>query len=316
MNELSQDLIMRRPTVNDGQATVDIMIACDIAEYGEPDSDLEDLLYDWEDIDLAQDAWLVFTTDNKLVGYAALYRNNNDFSFDFNVHPTYAGNNLHAYLLAQCEARALAQLTDAGESQEGTASTIISQVNTASRQALEQAQFEPRKYHFRMQIESDTLPPHPTWPEGCTLRTIIAEQDDQMVYEFIQTAFAQPGRTPPSFENWRDYMMRPDHFEKDLWFLLFHGEELIGAALCYDYSEFGWVRQLGVAPSWRGKGVGSALLQYTFHVFYYQQGHQKVALGVDSTRPQAQSLYENAGMICVRRFDEYHKSLNNELIFS
>jgi ribosomal protein S18 acetylase RimI-like enzyme len=308
MNNLPQDLTMRRPTEADAQTTNDLMIACDIAEYGEADSDVEDLVYDWTSINLEQDAWLVFTPDNNLVGYAAIYEDNNHFPFDFNVHPTYAGDGLRAYLLAQCEARAIAQLTEAGESQEGSTSTIISQVNEKGRHALAQAGFEPQKYHFRMQIESDSLPPAPTWPEGCTLRTIVAEQDDQRVYEFIQTAFAQPGRTPPSFENWRDYMMRPDHFEKDLWFLLFHGEELIGAALCYDYSEFGWVRQLGVASSWRGQGIGSALLRHTFRIFF-QQGHQKVALGVDSTRPQAQSLYESVGMSCVRRFDDYYKNL-------
>lgn len=56
MNELSQDLIMRRPTVDDVQAIVNPMIACDIAEYGEPDSDIEDLLYDWQSINLEQDA--------------------------------------------------------------------------------------------------------------------------------------------------------------------------------------------------------------------------------------------------------------------
>jgi hypothetical protein len=81
------------------------------------------------------------------------------------------------------------------------------------------------------------LAPAPVWPEGCTLRPIVAKQDDQMVNDFIQAAFDRPWRVSPSFESWRDYMMRPDHFKSDLWFLLFDGEELIGAALCYDYTD-------------------------------------------------------------------------------
>ncbi|MBN1876930.1 MAG: GNAT family N-acetyltransferase [Anaerolineae bacterium] len=160
-----------------------------------------------------------------------------------------------------------------------------------------------------MLVESDTLPHLPAWPAGCTLRTVVAQQDDQVVYDFIQSAFEQPGRTPPSFESWRDYMMRPDSFESDLWFLLFHGESLIGAALCYDEPEFGWIRQIGVAPDWRRQGVGTALLRHAFRVFF-QRGHKKVALGVDSKRPQAQSFYEKAGMKCIRRYDEYYKTLN------
>lgn len=43
------------------------------------------------------------------------------------------------------------------------------------------------------------------------------------------------------------------------------------------------------------------------------RGHKKVALGVDSTRPKAQLLYENVGMVCVRRFDEYHKAVENDV---
>ena len=93
-----------------------------------------------------------------------------------------------------------------------------------------------------------------------------------------------------------------------IWFLLFDGEDLIGVALCYDYADYGWVRQLGVAPSRRRQGLGSALLQYAFRVFF-ERGHRKVALGVDSERPTAQALYENVGMECVRRYDEYQKPL-------
>ena len=67
MNTLPQDLTMCRPTEAHAQATNDLMIACDIAEYGEADSDIEDLLYDWTSINLEEDAWLIFTPDKKLV---------------------------------------------------------------------------------------------------------------------------------------------------------------------------------------------------------------------------------------------------------
>lgn len=307
MTDLPQDFTVRRPTVDDAQTVLDMMIACDIAEYGEPDSSLDDLLDEWGQVDLAQDAWLVFSPDNRLAGYAIVFNDDVTPGFDFYAHPACSGNKLQEYLLAQCEARA--QLTD-DQVSGATITTIISQVNKAGRLALESAGYEPRKYYFRMLIALDALPPAPVWPEGCTLRTIVPGQDDQMVYDFIQTAFERPGRRPPSFESWRDYMMRPDHFTPELWFLLFDRDELIGASLCYDYPEFGWVRQLGVASSRRRQGIGSALLQHTFHVFA-QRGHKEVALAVDSERPTAQALYENVGMKCVRRHDGYYKTLSN-----
>lgn len=34
MNKLFQDFTVRHPTVDVAQATLDLMIACDIAEYG------------------------------------------------------------------------------------------------------------------------------------------------------------------------------------------------------------------------------------------------------------------------------------------
>jgi len=312
MNKLLKELIIRQPTVDDAQTTLDLIIACDIAEYGDPDSSLDDLLHEWTQINLHQDAWLVFTPDNKLIGYAAVFKNNTDFPFDFYTHPTYNEDNLREHLLVQCEARAYAQLTDVHESTGGITTTIISGVNGSDRQVLEAAGYKPRKYYFRMQKTLDTLSPISVWPENCELRTIIANQDDQIVYDFIQKAFEQPGRIPQPFDSWCDYMMRPDHFEDDLWFLLFYEDELIGAALCYDYTDYGWVRQLGVAPSWRGQGLGSALLQYAFNIFF-QRGHKKVALGVDSDRPKAYSLYENVGMACVRRYDEYYKVLGSSI---
>ena len=90
--------------------------------------------------------------------------------------------------------------------------------------------------------------------------------------------------------------------------MLFHQEELIGAALCYDYEDYGWVRQLGVSTAWRGQGLGSSLLRHVFRIFF-QRGRRTVALGVDSKNPKAYSLYEKVGMACVRRYDEYQTPL-------
>ncbi len=308
MNEERQDLTMRPAAAGDMQTVFDLITTCDMADYGELDSSLDDLRHEWAQIDLEQDSWLLFTADEQLAGYAAVVKDNAGFSFDFYTDPAYDGEALQGYLLARCEARARAQMAG-GEESGAVAKSIVAAGNTADRQALVGAGFAPGKYYFQMQIVSDSLPPAPTWPEECSLRTIVAKQDDQLVYDFIQAAFERPGRRAPSFADWRDYMMRADHFESDLWFLLFAGDELIGAALCFTYPEYGWVRQLGTARSWRRQGVGSALLQHAFRTFF-QRGQQTVGLGVDSENPNAQTFYENIGMQCVRRYDEYQKTLS------
>ena len=42
-----EDLVIRNPTLDDAQRTLDLMIRCDVSEYGEPDTDMTDLLFDW-----------------------------------------------------------------------------------------------------------------------------------------------------------------------------------------------------------------------------------------------------------------------------
>jgi mycothiol synthase len=307
MDSLAGDFTIRHPLLDDALATLGLMIACDIAEYGEPDSSLEDLLDQWSEIDLDQDAWLVVTSHNQPVGYAGVFKSGHRFTFDLYVHPTLAPAGLTKQLLAQCQARAYEQLKVEADPQ-AIASTIVSQGNLADRQIAEELGFKPHKYHLGMQISLDAPPPTPVWPEGITLRPAIPDRDDRPIYELIQAAFDRPGRVPPSFERWRDGMMGASNLDSDLWFLTYHGEELIGAALCFDYPQYGWVRQLGVAEQWRRQGIGSALLQHAFGVFY-ERGHTTIGLGVESNNPNAYRLYESVGMTCKRQYAEYRKAL-------
>ena len=191
-----------------------------------------------------------------------------------------------------------------------TSSIIVSQGNKVSTQAAEELGYEPFRYHLGMRIDLAALPPLPVWPEGITLRTALPDEDGRLVYDFIQAAFDRPNRVPPSFEYWQDFMMGANNFESDLWFLAYHGNELIGAALCFEYPQRGWVRQLGVARHWRRQGIGSALLQHVFGIFY-KRGHAQVGLVVVSDNPRAYHLYESVGMKCVQEMAEYRKKLSN-----
>ena len=70
----------------------------------------------------------------------------------------------------------------------------------------------------------------------------------------------------------------------------------------------GWVRILGVRQSFRGRGLGRALLLHAFAQFR-SRGMQRVGLGVDGESPTgANALYESVGMRIVSRFAIYEKS--------
>lgn len=307
------DITIRSPKIDDAQSVYQLIVTCDIAEYGEPDSTLGDLLDEWSSINLGRDAWLVYAQNELLVGYAAVFAEGDHFMFDFFTHPDVGKGWLVIYLLERCEAHAKQLLLLEGDEKFGKVRVIIPSVNESERELVQKAGYEINKYYFRMQIEMHEPPRDVSWPKDFNIRIIVPGKDDAHVYEFVRAAFQRPGRTFPAYDRWKGYMMRADHFERDLWFLLFSGVELIGVALCYDYSEYGWVRQLAVSETWRRKGIGSMLLHYVFRVFY-ERGHQKVALGVDSERSNAYRLYENVGMQRVRQYNEYEKGIQvNEL---
>lgn len=299
---------LRRPTLEDAPAVLALMNACDVAEYGEPDSELEDFIYDWEAADLQRDGCLFEAADGSVAGYGFVSTWSGGFDIQCVVQPDSQQRGLEDALLTLAEQRAHEMLADASAIPP-LARIYASHANTAIRQALASAGFQPQKYHFRMQIDQTEPPPAPQWPAGCRLRSVQPGRDDEILHRFIQTAFQRPGRTPQPFEEWRDFMMRADHFVPDIWFLLLRGEELLGAALCYDYEPYGWVRQLAVAEAWRGRGIGSALLTHVFGVFY-RRGQTRVALGVEASNENAYRLYQRLGMRRVRQFDEYHKRLD------
>ncbi len=301
-----KDLSIRHPAMEDAQKVVDLMIAFDIAEYGETDSDLGTVIDDWSDINLDQDAWLVYNPGKQLVGYAAVYHNTQRFTFDSFTHPHLAPEGLASFLLTLCEGRARELLHEPGV--PTTAMTIVSQSNDTNKRIANNLGYKPERYHFGMRIHLDGPPPPPAWPVSVVLRNVVPDQDNHLVFDFIRAAFDRPGRPPLFYERWYDIMMCASNFNPELWFLAYHKEELIGVTLCFEYPLYGWVRQLGVSTAWRGKGIGSALLEHCFGVFY-QRRFITVGLGVAADNPNAYQLYERVGMKRERHYAEYCKTL-------
>jgi ribosomal protein S18 acetylase RimI-like enzyme len=306
---MTKNHIFRSPTLHDAKQTLALMIRCDIAYSGEADSELEDLIHDWGEIDLDKDAWLVLTADQNLTGYASVMQWNADLRYDIYVEPTLDDDTLIGELISRCEARG-AQLAKAENPTAKTKCYAIS-ANQRLGNTLIASGFQVTKYIFNMQAKFDAPPAPVKLPDGIMLRNPIPGQDDRKIYEVIQSAFERPGRTAPSFDDWKGFMLRPEIFKPELWFLAMKGEEMVGACLSYEYSESdqGWVRQLGVLESVRSTGLGSTLLQNAF-VEFYERGFNKVGLAVESDNPRAIRFYEGAGMKQIRRIDEYVKAFN------
>lgn len=306
---MNMDLIQfRSPTLEDAPAVLELMITCDIAEYGAPDSELSDLLDDWSAMDLANDVWLAEKENGNLLGYAGIYVDARSiFHFDLYVHPNQLDKTLMEILIEKCEQRSRTILSEKGI-HKVIASLIVSTNNENSKSVVEELGFSAALHHFGMSIHFEKEPLIPQWSPEQIMRTAIPGKDDQMIYEFIQHAFDKPGRVPPSFEDWRETMLGASNFDPGLWFLLYHQNELVGAALCFAYPEYGWIRQIAVDPAQRGRGLGSKLLQYTFSVFS-KRGLKSVRLGVESDNENAFRLYEQVGMHCTSSYVDYRKDI-------
>jgi len=117
------------------------------------------------------------------------------------------------------------------------------------------------------------------------------------------------------FPRWWSYQQKVDGYDPAQWYLAYEGGELAGVCLCikssYEDKECGYVAELGVRRSWRGRGMGLALLHHAFQQ-YYRQGFRKVALHLDASNlTGALGLYQRAGMHIHRQYDQYEKVLRD-----
>jgi mycothiol synthase len=307
-----EGFLVRRPTMDDVNAVVEMLVASDMAEWGEPDTSVEEVRSEWQGIgfNLETDAWVVGAA-GRIVGYAAVRDRGHERIMSFaKVHPDFRGLGIATHLLQLIEERAELHIPLAQPDARVTLSTHISHVNEDAGWLLESRGFKYVRSTWAMGIEMEEALQEPEWPEGITLRTFIQGQDERAVFEAVDEAFQEHwGHTPGNFERWKDYHLDREDFDPALWFLACSGDQIAGVSLCGYYLGMGIVNTLGVRRPWRHKGLGMSLLLHSFSEFY-RRGNYKVVLGVDSQNlTGATRLYERAGMHIELQYDTYEKEL-------
>lgn len=298
------DILIRHPAANDIQQTFDLLMRCKIPEYG-----LDALREEWREIDLTQQAWLAFTNQDCLVGYATATLYHNGLCYHVYVDPTWESKAVNRMLLQECDRWGSMQIAVRTQSGEAIVTTWIANGNVRDQQAVAEVGFYLVKRTYLMCIEMLHSPSIPQWPEGIRVRSVIPGQDDHSIYDLMTTVFAGTPLEPTTFEEWRNGMIGGAYFDAELWFVALHEEEIIGSCLCAVYPEVreAWVRQLGVAKKWQRRGVGRALMLHAFRKFY-GRGHRMVKTGVVADTG-AHQLYEQVGMKRIQQYDEYQKRI-------
>jgi mycothiol synthase len=227
-------------------------------------------------------------------------------------------------MLDHAEERARAAAESAGRDTAVLRTTVVDGDERA-RGFFAGRGFVPVRHLLELRLDLHAAPPRPTWPDGVVCRPFVPGQDERAAWTAHQAAFSDaPEHLPIGFEDWiEDRIRRDPAFDPSLVLLAEArpgsgvGDEdggaqlteptVVGLAVCRAGAEGapedGWIRDLGVLPAWRDRGVGMALLRAAFAAFR-ARGLTGVALEVDDVSMDgAVALYRRAGMRIVRRTD-------------
>ncbi len=149
-------------------------------------------------------------------------------------------------------------------------------------------------------------------PKGISIRT-FQHDDLEMLVAADNEIFADHwGATQRDPETWARQMIASRPHDPKLWILALQGDEIVGECLC-GASQGGdeqnaHISIVGVRRSWRGHGLGRALLTYGLRALR-DRGFGTVSLNVDAENHVAINLYRSLEMDVVRTRLHYLKHI-------
>lgn len=297
MTNLPEGYETRAPAREDAEAVTAMISACQLADTGETDISVEEMLDDWHAMDLAEEAVMVTAPDGRIAGYAdVLNRSFVMVSVYGYVHPDFREKGIGSYLVAWGERWTRDRMPQAPENARVVVQHYINAANEGARRLMESSGYAPIRGVYVMETRLDDAPPLPHWPTGISVRTFVPDRDERTTYEAVEEAFRDLwGRPTSPFERFLRETEK-ETFDPSLWFLAEDGDEIAGVTLCKTLAGEGWVEVVGVLRPWRKRGLGLALLRHAFAEFH-TRGIHKVSLSVDAESiTGAPRLYGRAGM--------------------
>lgn len=202
MNGLPPGYALRAASVDDAEAVARIIEATQLVDTGRADMTAEEVLTDWESIDLAEDAVVVTAPDGGIVASAdILNRSYVSVSVYGYVHPEHQGRGIGRALVDWGERWARDRMDRAQAGARVVVQHYRHSSNEAARRLHEDAGYVPVRGIYTMETELTESPPAPEWPDGITIRTFMPGQDERATYEAVEDSFRDIwGRPPNTFE--------------------------------------------------------------------------------------------------------------------
>jgi ribosomal protein S18 acetylase RimI-like enzyme len=176
----------------------------------------------------------------------------------------------------------------------GAELTIRNEALTAGAHALYLSRgFEPRMIETRM--VRDAAAPVPDAPLAPGVDTLPwSGRSAPLFFAAYQASFAdRPGFPDPPAEQWIKELVG-EQLQPRLSRVALAAGEPVGFVTARLASRGGWIDQVGVAPGWRRRGVGGALLVPTLRGFHATQVVE-VFLHVNADNGRARALFKRLG---------------------
>jgi mycothiol synthase len=300
----------RTATLDDAEAVAELIAACQRAVGDRSGMTVEELLDDWQEITLSEDAVAVETPDGRIVAYAdVINRSYVSVSVYGYVHPDHRGRGLGSFLVAWGEEWARERMHQAPADARVVAQFYVNTADEPARRLLRKLGYMPVRGYYRMSVELDAVPPEPVWPEGTAVRAFVPDRDERPVYEAVEDAFRDVwGRPRGTFERFLGFTST-EGFDPGLWFVAEVGDDISGVCLCKVVGGRGEVDVVAVRRPWRGRGLGLALLRHALGELY-RRGVREVGLSVDAeSLTGAPRLYGRAGLRVSSSYALFQKEL-------
>lgn len=313
------NLVARPTTMDDLEAFYTLNDIAMHEEHGGNNETIDDIRASWSrpGYDLSRSSRSIYTADGQMVGYVNVWDVGETpvrpWTWGF-VHPDYRGQGLGTALVQWAIERGRQAIDRVPENAQVTLMSHAISHDAARKQLLEDNGYVGGRQSLDMLIELDDAPPAPVWPEGITISNLAEQGDLMAVYVAIEDAFKDHRHhvdrpLEEGFERFKHWLDNESKFTPELCYLAMDGETIAGVSLCFserwDDPAKGYVETLGVRRAYRRKGLGLALLHYSFGEMW-NLGQRKVALEVDgSSITGATRLYERAGMHVDVAYDMY-----------
>jgi mycothiol synthase len=306
-HDLSSDYRLRPPRIDEA-SDVDRLSAVADAAVGAPPSLSEDLIREFwarPRFALETDAWVV-ERERSLVGYAEVWDEGPTRLSAFAVvHPDHTGRGIGSVLAALVEGRAAEKAS--GEARLFSAAVTQDE---AAAQLLAERGYEWARRFWHMEVELGRGLEAPAPPSGIRLRRLDPERDLPAAHRILEEAFEDHwDYSPTPYDEFLDLSVHRDRFDPALWIVAVDAGEPVGVLSGSAHADRGWVDDLGVLRSHRGRGIATAMLRGSFTEFE-RRGLPRVGLNVDSDNlTGAVSLYERVGMRVMISYDLWARAI-------